>query len=316
VSSSAFLLPAFFRLEQGHRDYNDRRIRADAIIKGIIGDLKDDPSPESDSADDPVWSWNGKERDGFIVSLRPLSDRLNLNFARKSLFETSEIASLFLPGMNGAKLRERREEKGLSLENSAWAEFFDVANIEKYFSNYTWAHINLIDGAGAERLADKMRGSGEGCGVLKKRLKSIAASQTHIDRQNLKETLGRDYEAFFPLLNAEPLINVHLAEPLILKALISYPAFRVRHKEWAYLEILRRREHGVLGPDDLQTIFGLKPESPLLQYLGTNTWFWEITIKHQVSGLSRKTIICRLPPENDHERSYSIIEERYEPCVK
>jgi hypothetical protein len=136
---------------------------------------------------------------------------------------------------------------------------------------------------------------------------------------------GINYGEFFPFVNAEPLMNINHIDPDLLRELLAYPDYGVDSPEGRLSEILARREGEGISRDGIPLILGIAPGNPLLHYLGSVTWFWEITVTGGNKTL--KTVLCGLPPEYNSgfsetdfrapltagaaEIEYQIIEQRY-----
>jgi hypothetical protein len=135
-----------------------------------------------------------------------------------------------------------------------------------------------------------------------------------MDRRNLPIFLGESYDDLYPFINAEPLMNINFIEPVLFQELLAYPDYHIAHPDRACEELIRRRDAGALNSVDIYALLGIDENNPLGHYLGSITWFWEISIRG--GGRSRKAVICRLPPGRDHPEGfppeYTIIEERFE----
>jgi hypothetical protein len=138
-----------------------------------------------------------------------------------------------------------------------------------------------------------------------------------IDRNALPFFLGLSLEELCPFVNAEPLMNVNFVDPLILQELLSYGDYGIRRPEERCAEILSRREIAGISAEDLRSILGIDRSNPLAQYLGSITWFWEITItaeSENPEAPSLRVLVCRLPPgafPAETKPEYKIIEWRF-----
>jgi hypothetical protein len=312
IGTACFLSSAI-KIEEAARRTNAADVEIDAILQAILKDLYNDPSPEVNGADDPVWLWNGKTENGYAISVCSLSDRLNPNFIRKNLFEKTSLRELLNPETTPDGLQQFREDHGLSLVSQDYGEFFSPEIFEKYFSPYGWANINLIDEFAARQLVRALTGSENTAEELRNKIQTLLVKGERVSGENLRPFLGIDYDALFPFINAEALMNVNLAEPLVLKEIISYPDYRIPSAEIKYRELIDRIKAGTLDKNQLMEILSIDRAHPLLHYFGTITWFWEITITGD--RRSCRTVICRLPPEDPSlakPAQFQIIEQRYE----
>jgi hypothetical protein len=321
LGASAYVFPAI-ALEARARGENIAMAEMDALLEEIITAIMDDPSPEANGVDDPAWEWNGRRAKGCAVSVSPISDRINPNFTRKDILEKTRLSLLFRPGKNADGLQQYREDSGLRIEQGAYADFFEEELLEKYFSPYGWANINLIDEFAARQLGTALIGDPIQGEALRGKIQILLMERRIMDRENLRAFLGASYRELYPFVNAEPLMNANFAEPLILGEILAYPAYGIPHPENARAEILRRREKESVTTEDLRTILGVAGANPIFQYLGCVTWFWEITIRTDTAaqtgeGHSLRAVLCRLPQDAlslslaGAKPEYRIIERRF-----
>ncbi|MDR2246926.1 MAG: hypothetical protein LBE17_09740 [Treponema sp.] len=303
---------------------NSISIELNGITAQVIDAIRNDPSPGVQCFADPVWTWHEKTQDNYTVNINPISDRINLNFTRKNIFDKTALALLFMSGKTSADLQQYREDYGLFLSLSAYEEFFIPANLDRYFSCYGWANINLLDEFAARSLARSLTGSDEAAESLRGTIETLLLDRRIAAPGDLRMFFGINYGEFFPFVNAEPLININHVDPDLLRELLAYPDYGIGSPEGRLSEILARREGEGISRDDIPLILGIAPDNLLLHYLGSVTWFWEIT----VTGVNKtlRTVLCGLPPEYDSgfsetdsraplpagaEIEYQIIEQRY-----
>ncbi|MDR3145456.1 MAG: hypothetical protein LBU21_04200 [Treponema sp.] len=308
-----YYLAPLIRAEERAQEYN-RAYRAAKIMQEKVRiALASDPSPGSDGPDDPVWALDGISEEGRVITIRPISDRLNPNFVRKNIFEKTDLSRLFRPGLAAEDLQQWREDHGLSLSAAAYGRFFDDEIFEKYFSCYGWANINLIDEFAARTLVFSLTGSEHTAESIRQKIETLLIGRTRADRKSLASILGIHYGEIFPLINTEPLMNVNFIDSLLLKELIAYPDYKIPSPETRWQELIRLRGAGIPDREALSAILGTGADNPLLQYLGCTTWFWELRVEGR--DLSCRAVICRLPPDDSTARDgaaeYIIIEERY-----
>ncbi|MDR3336995.1 MAG: hypothetical protein LBT16_07300 [Treponema sp.] len=297
-----------------------------SILFEVVEEMRRDPTPEVNSSEDPVWAWHNKNINGYTVKLRPLSDRLNLNYVRKNVFDKTGLSLILAPGKNSSDLQQFREDHGIFLLSEDYSEFFihgtsagirriedpPLDEFQKYFSCYGWANINLTDEFAARSLAFSLTGRDEISERLRYTIEKLLVEKKSADRNNLSLILGGDYEVLFPFVNTEALMNINYIDETLLGELLAYPDYGVPFPDRRRREILNRRELEGIAPDDIAPMLGIDPESPLLNYLGSVTWFWEISITG--TNKTQRTVLCRLPP-GEHiqpmEVEYQIIEQRY-----
>jgi hypothetical protein len=293
------------------------RKEMEGLLQEALGDLLSDPSPEVNGADDPFWAWNGRRTRGYNIAIVPKSDRINPNLTRKNIFEKTRLGLLFRSGQNADKLQQFREDTGLHFREDAFADFFDEGALEKHFSPYGWANINLIDEFAARHLASSLAGDPAQGEAFRETVRLLLTERRVVSRETLPFVLGSSLTELFPFVNAEPLMNINFVDPLVLEELLAYGEYGIERPEERCAEILSRREGEGISAEDLRSILGIERSSPLAQYFGSITWFWEITIAAENGGPnapSLKAVVCRLPPgafPAETAPEYKIIERRF-----
>jgi hypothetical protein len=313
AAGTGMCLAAYLRFEQRLRRENQDTARIEEILQSALADLYGDPSPDINDSGDPVWAWDGRAVEGYTVSVIPLSDRLNLNFVRKNLFEKTRLALLFRPGKTAADLQQFREDSGLSPAAEMYGEFFDREDLEQFFSVYGWANINLTDEFALRKLVLALTGSEYTAEYARGALQTLLISRKIAGRGDLRSIFGIYYEDIFPFINTEPLMNVNFIDETLLQELIAYPDYGITSPERRCEELLARRSGGGVNSRELRTVLGIDDANPLNQYLGCVTWFWEIAVIG--NGRSGRTVVCRLPPEDAElleKPIFTIIEQRFQ----
>jgi hypothetical protein len=313
--SSALLLKS--------REKNKTTVRKEMedLLNEIIGAIESDPSPETNGVEDPVWDWHGKRARDYSLSITPVSDRINLNYARKNLFDKTRLGLLFRPGKDADKLQQFREDSGLRSATGAFADFFEEGLLQRYFSSYGWANINLIDEFAARQLGTALTGDPAKGEALREKIRLLLMEKRVLDREALPFFLGVSLAGLLPFVNAEPLMNVNFVDPLILEELLSYGEYGIGRPKERCAEILSRRETRGISAEDLRSILGIDASNPLAHYLGSVTWFWEITVTVEngdPDAPSLRAVLCRLPPGEfpaETRPEYKIIEWRHFPGI-
>lgn len=296
-------------------EQNTVRKQMDQILSDIVASIKSDPSPETDSIDDPVWLMAGQTDTGFTITLKSLSSSLNPNYIRKNVFDKTSLSQLLSPGKTSDELQQFREDTGLSLVYAPYSEFFTQEVFKQYFAGYGWANINLVDEFSVRTLSYSITNSESIAENARQTVRTLLSSGQFIDRAGLRNALGMDYYTLFPYINAEPLMNVNFVDPFILKEIISYPEYNIENPLAKATTLLNMRETGGVTQSDITNILGIDKNCFLYYYFGAITWFWEITIEK--APYTCMAIICRYPPdslETSHTPPvFQCIEMRYEP---
>ncbi|MDR0710290.1 MAG: hypothetical protein LBF77_09510, partial [Spirochaetaceae bacterium] len=173
-------------------------------------------------------------------------------------------------------------------------------------------------------LARSLTGSDEAAEKLRGTIETLLLDRRIAAPGDLRMLFGINYSELFPFVNAEPLININHVDPDLLRELLAYPDYGVDSSGGRLSEILARREGEGISRDGIPLILGIAPDNLLLHYLGSVTWFWEISVTGGNKTL--RTVLCGFPPEYDSgfsetdshappsagaEIEYQIIEQRY-----
>lgn len=282
------------------------------LLDTIYGDFYEDPTPDVDSADDPIQSWNGATRDGYAIAIRSLSSRLNPNFIRKNILQDTQLIRLLTPGKSPDDLQQLREDNGLSLRDDAYGDIFDNATFERYLSCYGWANINTIDEFSARSLAKLITGSDSVAEATRQKIVAAIRSDECIDRNKIAEILGSDYDSLYPFINAEPSMNVNFVDPDVFREILAYPGYKLESPLGKADMLLSLRSGDGVSEQDIVNVLGIDSKHRLYHYFGSITWFWEITI----AGNNRQfvAIVVRYPPKNgtiDEKPTFGVIEARF-----
>jgi hypothetical protein len=127
-----------------------------------------------------------------------------------------------------------------------------------------------------------------------------------LDSEALPQFLGEENcRLLFPVVNAEPAMNVHYAPEEVLEALFRHYG-QPREK---LAGLLASRRDTELTESVLQELLGDRAgkASPLRPFLGLKTWFWRISVEGREQSLT--WIVARLP-RADGVPEFRRVEER------
>jgi hypothetical protein len=259
----------------------------------VVAALGKDPTPEADGLNDSVWELDGAEIDGIRLGVRDLSSGLNANFVRKGVFEKTELARLLAPGRTAQELQQYREDSGLSPFPGHYDSFFTIEALGDTSPPTVGEHqrqrrirpaFPLRGFTGSEATAESFHA----------KIRSALADRRILAPSDLPGFLGIDFDALYPILNAEPAMNVNFVSPFILRQLLSYPDYALPDAETKAETLLAERERGEIDGRRLKELLAVEDNHPLLHYFGPVTWFWEITADRAGSRLT--TVAARFPP--------------------
>jgi hypothetical protein len=268
-----------------------RGIRAEADARALLARLKaefteacrDDATPESDSRFDACWRLDGRQVDGWTVSLEDASSRLNLNWIHLNILENTALKTRLKDGRDFQELLQHREDIGYVLDfESAYADYFDPADCRELFSPWGPANVNL---SFAECLEDLYRfrlpGSGDP-GGFRAAVEARLVAQKPWTAAELEAALGVDAPRILPFMNTVPSLNVNYAPPALLGAVLAYPfpTGALPNPVGVKDKLLRAREEGELSPAWLEEM--VRPtnvqQERLRSWLGTRTAVWRLSV--------------------------------------
>ena len=281
------------------------RLRSAAAA--VVDELLADPTPFADSPIDPVWAGLPATRPGGItVELEDVSSRLGLNWIRKEVLADSGALKA---GRSAQQVQQFREDAGLRVNlGTGYGEFIEAEALERLFTAYGWYNINISDEF-VLRAVHRARGRDPGSAEqFHAAIQQARAARRLIEPAALEGFLGGDaWAVLFPVVNAEPAMNLHFVPEPVIELLFSHyhlPQTGVR-------AILDARRAAEMTPSVLEQLLGGDPgRSTLAPYLGLRTWFWRITV--QQAGLRLSWIVARVP-RPDGAPEFRLVEERFDP---
>ncbi len=325
VATAAFVETGTAEVSRARRR-DAEEARLGELASATVALLLDDPTPEADSPLDPVWSGalapgEGRAAEipmadapaGYSVMLEDLSSRLGINWVRKELL--ADLAAL-KPGVTAQELQQYREDTGLHLDIARYGRFVGAADLETLFTTRGWFNVNIADEFALRKAALARTGDLALAEDLRSRVQQARVRRRPEDplrligREDLEDLLGAAHGDLFPVVCAEPAMNVHFAPERVVEALVAhYNAGRELGGR-----ILAERASGEMNEERLAALLGpAAKKTPLAHYLGVCTWFWRIT----VTGPSRRLVwvLARQPRQAGSggagEARLQVVEEQW-----
>jgi len=307
LSGSIFIEIALKELKRSEERDREKELllkRADKIVELLL----DDPTPFADALQDPVWEEiQDMEHKGIkAVSFKDVSSLIGINWVRKELLEKMAVLDF---GKTPQELQQFREDSGIHLNiERVFHDFLEEENIEEFFTAYNYFNINISDEFVLRKLYSIRTGNMEEAEVFHTKIQNIRIEKKQLEPQDIESFLsGLNNDILFPVLNAEPVMNIHFVHEKILEDLFSYYEVPAGKAE----SIINLRESSEWTIDDLKTLIGEKYSETLLHhYLGCRTWFWEIYVEGEKLKLTR--IIARMPEEAEEGKmEFRLVEEDF-----
>ncbi len=284
----------------------DEELRALRKAAGeAVEALLTDPTPFADAPTDPVWSWLAQARgDGLAVRLEDVSSRLGPNWIRKELLQDLEVLE---PGRTAQELQQFREDTGLHLNlRPDYETYIQTQALASMFTPYGYYNINLSDEFVLRKVHWQRGGDLQAAESFRIMVQQARVQKRLIDPEVLPEFLGEEnYRLLFPVVNAEPAMNVHFVPEPVLEGLFRH--YEQPRERLALL--LSSRRAAELTESELRGLLGdsAGQASPLRPFLGLKTWFWRISVEGREQRL--EWIVARVPRE-DGMPEFRRVEER------
>lgn len=279
--SSSYIVKETLRFSLKQRHRLETQTEMEKYMHEISHLLEEDSTPDSHWQGDEVWNYMGTPPEGVQWELRDISSRLNLNFLRFKIFKETRLGELIESGETPEQLDIIRTETGFSrnLVND-WGESFGEENLEKYFTLYSLANINVTQEDRLEELY-RIRAGDNGAASFRLRIQEGLQQFRLWNEEDLDQVLGSKEELLKPVIGIEPLMNIHTVDPFILEALLSYP-FREEPLAAPHsiaLSLIELRHEKEISAEQLRNLIGpTEKQLRILEYLGTRTSFWELSI--------------------------------------
>jgi len=272
-----------------------------AELRRVAGALAENESPQADSRLDTVWTVIDEGASaGVTVTLEDISSKLNPNWMRTLLLKRTSLAEeLLIAGASPEAVRDFRNESGFMLDiERAYGHLFTPEALERYFTAYSYANVNVSYEMVLRDLYEVRTGSAGGADVFLSEIRSLLERQELLDAGGFQELVGSDFQTLFPMMNTEPLLNVHFAPELLIEEIVAYPygTEQIENHQAVAQSLLAERDVAEISPADLRALIPTEgAQERVFQYLGTRTWFWRVTVTN--ASLELRAILARIPLE-------------------
>lgn len=311
VATSLILSTVKIFVVKKNNELEDKR-RIEKKLAEVIEEIKSDQTPEIDSRIDSVWRLDDIEQDECKIQLKALSGLLNVNTVSKQIMSLPEIRKLFSDVDAPSVIENYKSEGNLYSKYEQLNELIEEENYNKYFCIYGYANINVADDYGLRNLVNNITLSNSGEYLVQKRKTLLVNKQFIQTENNFKMFAGVDYNSFIPYVNIKPEMNIHFIEEDVLRALLSYPGFKITGINQKINNILSLRESSEISQNEICNILGISKSNELYYYLGCTTWMWQIKIIGKKNKCT--VILCRKPEEDEFSvktPEYYVIEKKW-----
>ena len=293
--------------------YKNETIQQDLIllkaeVASIIKQLESDPTPESDSRIDPVWSYiEGQSSKYKHIRLQDVSSRINPNWVRSVFFERTDLKKFLLNGVSPDMLKDHRNEVGYMIDiESGYSELIDPEALDTFFTPYSYLNVNTAYEYVLKDMYELITGDSVGATSFHSFITSAMTSKHIITEEELLNSAGSDYEAIYPIISTLPEMNVHFVPEFILEQVLAHPygGEVIDNNSSIYNTLLSLRMSDEITLAELQSLIiteGLQER--VFHHLGTKTWFWKVEIANDRMAI--EAIIVCFPSNSELETAYN-----------
>jgi hypothetical protein len=286
-------------------EQTDREAELLAAIQGAAEAIAADPTPESDSPLDPVFEYQ-PEVQGVSVQVQDIGSRINPNWIQKAFVDRSSIRSILEVGFSPDDLQVSRLQQWYwAPEDPRFEEQFTDEARESLLTRYGYVNLNVGGELAMERLYAEVTGDDGAAAAFRTRIQDALREQRLITEEELVEVLSPYFSEVYPLYNVFPAWNIHFADEALISAVITYPAYGVDQAEAKAQTLISERNGNEMSVAQMRAIVGAGDFGRVFEFLGTTTWFWQITA--QDSEEFRTAVIARIPGTDRSDDTFRIV---------
>ncbi|MFW6362971.1 MAG: hypothetical protein ACOC0D_03905, partial [Spirochaeta sp.] len=292
-----------FLMQRRRSEYHQAAARLNSITAQAISLLRRRGIGEADS---PRASYmismdalvQEAKADGVNLQVCDISSRLNPNWMAPFMLERTKLNTILRAGKTPAMLQQFRQENGFSLHiEEFYRDWFSTHAIDSLLTPYSYANINIDDEFSLRRLYEYIsRHSGE---LFQAEIQGLRKRSQFLTPLELPQFFGESYRRIHPVIHAGPAMNIHYVPEEILHAVLSYPYFNIDNPQTVTQQIISHRNGSGIKAGELPGLLQVPPDSPLLQYLGVQTYFWRIDV--HFAEYVQTTIVAVVPQPQEPE---------------
>ncbi len=277
-----------------------------AEVAAVIKQLESDPTPESDSPTDPVWSYiEGQSTKYEYIKLTDVSSRINPNWVRSVFFERTDLKKFLLNGVSSDMFKNNREKVGYIIDiESGYSELIDPEALETLFTPYSYLNVNTAYEYVLKDMYELVTEDSGGAISFHTFIAGALAEKHIITEEELLNAAGSDYEAIYPIISTLPEMNVHFIPEFILEQVLAYPygGEVIDNNSSIYNTLLTLRMGNEITMVDLQGLMETEGlQERVFHHLGTKTWFWKVEIATERTKIEAIIICLPLTGSNSTE---------------
>ena len=306
VTGTVVFLQVLTRYVRQAQNLFESREQLTETANEIVNEILLANADKVDSPLDPIFPQieSFKER-GYEVSLPDLSSRLGVNWIRKSVLEKSNLLN---PRYSPDDFQQYREDAGihLNLHEHFQSYFKQELDLDEYFTPYSFFNINITDEFVLQDLYEIRSGDAIGAEFFRNKVHDYrleTKEEEPLTSEELPDFLGPDYPLLFPLVNAEPVLNVNFVPEAVLR--ILFDVCGIQKPEEKLESLLASRKSRPLDLEALEFIFQEDyKKTSIHQYLGCQTWFWKLRVE-SATGEGLEWVLAKSPIQEEFAEVFS-----------
>lgn len=270
--------------------YNDKyRSLSDTneILQTVLTLLNTDATPMADTPDDPVWSYVNQLPG---VTMTDVSSKINPNLVRQTILDDSILSAFLLPGVSGNQIQQYREDQGLFLDIKAGYEQFFEEEVFEQLTPYGPANVNTADEFALRKLYELITNDEAASQRFWFQIRESLQNQERFTQEDLVPLLSPHYDKLSQVFHMGPTINVNFASEFVLHSILSYEPFEFSRPAQTAAR-LRNSLSSFANSAEVAAELGLTPEHKILDFIGTMTWVFKLTIERK--GVSSTILLQR-----------------------
>lgn len=262
----------------------------------IIKQLESDPTPESDSSMDPVWSYvEGRANEYEYLELSDVSSRINPNCVRTVFFERTDLKKVLLNGVSPDMVKDHRTETGYVMDiYSSYSELIDPEALDTLFTPYSYLNVNTAYEYVLKDMYELITGDSGGAMSFHSFIAGALSEKHIITEEEFSNAIGSNYDSVYPIISVVPEMNIHFIPEFILEQVLAYPygGKVIENYSSIFTTLLSLRENNEIVPGDLKGLIRTEGlQERVFHHIGTKTWFWKVEIA-TVRSAVEAIIVC------------------------
>lgn len=256
------------------------------------------------------WDQEKQTWEDFVRELPGVKDgvdhnsRINLNWMNRFILGESALVSLFTGG-SAEMLQQQRIAAGPAYRLNQYKDYFTEESLKNFFTVETPLNLNSADEFMVEMTGNMRECSG---GIYRDKIRNLRLAKLQLKQEDLSSFLGPDQEKLTPFWTVQGDLNVNSCVPLVLSALITYPAWQIPDAAEKVQSLLELRKGRMLKNEELPGLLGVSGNHLVLGYLSDKSSVVEATLGTETPNLK---VIFYVDPSQKGSGSVRILSQEF-----